>query len=103
SRYDDHVALRPFPTDALPISRHHHRLAQLNGFVVHDNAEAAALGDTVVVALPAAGLATTLPPAREAGRGKVVISTLVPLTVGGQIGRAHVWTPGTDPPRMPSS
>src|SRR5256712_1427898 len=48
-----------------------------------ENAEAAALGDVVVVALPATGLATTLPPAREACRGKVVISTVVPLTFGG--------------------
>jgi hypothetical protein len=47
------------------------------------NAEAAALGDVVVVALPAAGLAATLPPAREACRSKVVISTVVPLTFGG--------------------
>src|SRR5690349_6198206 len=48
-----------------------------------DNVEAAALGDVIVVALPAAGLAATLPPAREACRGKVVISTVVPLTFGG--------------------
>jgi 8-hydroxy-5-deazaflavin:NADPH oxidoreductase len=51
--------------------------------VGHDNAEAAALGDVVVVALPATGLAATLPPAREACRGKVVVSTVVPLTFGG--------------------
>lgn len=48
-----------------------------------ENAEAAALGDIVVVALPAAGLAATLPAAREACRGKVVVSTVVPLTFGG--------------------
>ena len=48
-----------------------------------DNVEAATLGDVVVVALPAAGLGATLPPAREACRGKVVISTVVPLTFGG--------------------
>src|SRR5881296_2935875 len=48
-----------------------------------ENAEAAALGDVVVVALPATGLATTLPPARAACRGKVVVSTVVPLTFGG--------------------
>src|SRR5215831_7116596 len=51
--------------------------------VGHENAEAAALGDIVVVALPAAGLSATLPPAREACRGKVVVSTVVPLTFGG--------------------
>jgi 8-hydroxy-5-deazaflavin:NADPH oxidoreductase len=51
--------------------------------VGHENAEAAALGEVVVIALPAAGLATTLPPAREACRGKVVISAVVPLTFGG--------------------
>jgi 8-hydroxy-5-deazaflavin:NADPH oxidoreductase len=48
-----------------------------------DNVEAAALGDVVVVALPAPGLAATLPPARDACRGKVVISTVVALTFGG--------------------
>jgi NADPH-dependent F420 reductase len=48
-----------------------------------ENAEAAALGDVVVVALPAAGLAATLPPVRAACRGKVVVSTVVPLTFGG--------------------
>jgi hypothetical protein len=48
-----------------------------------ENAEAAALGDVIVVALPATGLATTLPPAREACRGKVVVSAVVPLTFGG--------------------
>jgi NADPH-dependent F420 reductase len=51
--------------------------------VGHGNAEAAALGEVVVVALPAAGLATTLPQVRDACRGKVVISTVVPLTFGG--------------------
>jgi 8-hydroxy-5-deazaflavin:NADPH oxidoreductase len=48
-----------------------------------DNVEAAALGDIVVVALPAVGLGATLPPARQACRGKVVISTVVSLTFGG--------------------
>lgn len=48
-----------------------------------ENPEAARLGDVVVVALPAAGLATTLPGVREACRGKVVVSTVVPLTFGG--------------------
>jgi 8-hydroxy-5-deazaflavin:NADPH oxidoreductase len=48
-----------------------------------ENAEAAALGEVVVIALPAAGLAATLPPVREACRGKVVVSTVVPLTFGG--------------------
>jgi len=51
--------------------------------VGHENAEAASLGDVVVIALPAAGLGATLPPARDACRGKVVISTVVPLTFGG--------------------
>src|SRR5947199_131088 len=41
------------------------------------NAEAAALGDVVVIALPATGLAATLPPAREACRGKVVVSAVL--------------------------
>lgn len=47
------------------------------------NAEAARLGAVVVIALPAAGLAATLPDVREACRGKVVVSTVVPLTFGG--------------------
>jgi NADPH-dependent F420 reductase len=51
--------------------------------VGHTNAEAAALGDVVVVALPWAGLAATLPEAREACRGKAVVSAVVPLTFGG--------------------
>jgi hypothetical protein len=51
--------------------------------VGHTNAEAAALGEIVVVALPAAGLSNTLPEVRQACRGKVVVSTVVPLTFGG--------------------
>jgi NADPH-dependent F420 reductase len=47
------------------------------------NAEAARLGAVVVVALPAQGLAGTLPEVRDGCRGKVVISTVVPLTFGG--------------------
>ena len=47
------------------------------------NAEAARLGTVIVVALPAQGLPTTLPEVREGCRGKVVISTVVPLTFGG--------------------
>jgi 8-hydroxy-5-deazaflavin:NADPH oxidoreductase len=51
--------------------------------VGHSNREAAALGEVVVIALPAAGLSATLPELREECRGKVVISTVVPLTFGG--------------------
>jgi NADPH-dependent F420 reductase len=51
--------------------------------VGHTNAEAAALGEVVVVALPASGLGNTLPEVRQASRGKVVVSTVVPLTFGG--------------------
>jgi 8-hydroxy-5-deazaflavin:NADPH oxidoreductase len=51
--------------------------------VGHTNAEAARLGDIVVVALPATGLAGTLPELRETCRGKIVVSTVVPLTFGG--------------------
>jgi 8-hydroxy-5-deazaflavin:NADPH oxidoreductase len=50
--------------------------------VGHTNAEAASLGEVVVVALPADGL-HILADAREACRGKVVVSTVVPLTFGG--------------------
>jgi len=51
--------------------------------VGHTNAEAAELGDVVVIALPAAGLQTTLPEVASACRGKIVVSTVVPLTFGG--------------------
>ena len=51
--------------------------------VGHSNKEAAALGEVLVIALPANGLAATLPDVREACRGKVVVSTVVPLTFGG--------------------
>ena len=51
--------------------------------VGHTNAEAAGLGEVVVIALPASGLGNTLPEVREACRRKVVISTVVPLTFGG--------------------
>jgi NADPH-dependent F420 reductase len=47
------------------------------------NRDAAAAADIVVIALPANGLAATLPEVREACRGKVVVSTVVPLTFGG--------------------
>lgn len=47
------------------------------------NGEAAKAGDVVVLALPAGGLAGTLPEVKEACRGKVVVSTVVPLTFGG--------------------
>jgi NADPH-dependent F420 reductase len=45
--------------------------------------EAAELGEIVVLALPAAGLAATLPPVAASCRGKVVVSTVVSLTFGG--------------------
>ncbi len=51
--------------------------------VGHSNKEAAELGEVVVVALPANGLAATLPDVREACKGKVVVSTVVSLTFGG--------------------
>ena len=47
------------------------------------NAEAAQLGAVVVLALPASGLATTLPEVSAACRDKVVISTVVALSFGG--------------------
>jgi hypothetical protein len=49
----------------------------------HANKDAARLGEVVVVALPALGLAATLPEAHEGCRDKVVISTVVSLTFGG--------------------
>jgi len=51
--------------------------------VGHTNVEAAELGDVVVIALPALGLAATLPEVAPACRDKIVISTVVPLTFGG--------------------
>jgi NADPH-dependent F420 reductase len=47
------------------------------------NLDAATAAGVVVLTLPATGLAATLVPLREACRGKVVISTVVPLTFGG--------------------
>src|SRR3989338_936473 len=47
------------------------------------NREAAAAGAGGVVALPAAGLAATLPDVKDACRGKTVVCTVVPLTFGG--------------------
>jgi NADPH-dependent F420 reductase len=51
--------------------------------VGHTNLEAAELGEIIVVALPATGLAATLPELRAATGTKVVVSTVVPLTFGG--------------------
>ena len=47
------------------------------------NRDAAARAEIVVLTLPANGLAATLGDLKEACRGKVVISTVVPLTFGG--------------------
>jgi NADPH-dependent F420 reductase len=59
------------------------RLTGKDAITGASNAEAARLGAVVVIALPAEGLAHTLPEVREGCRGKVVISTVVPLTFGG--------------------
>ncbi len=47
------------------------------------NRKAASLGSVIVLAVPWTGLDATLPELREACRGKIVISTVVPLTFGG--------------------
>ena len=47
------------------------------------NLDAAAAAPVIVLTLPASGLAATLVPLKDACRGKVVISTVVPLTFGG--------------------
>ena len=47
------------------------------------NLDAASAATVVVLTLPATGLTATLVPLKEACRGKVVISTVVPLTFGG--------------------
>ncbi|MFQ5829054.1 MAG: NADPH-dependent F420 reductase [Candidatus Methylomirabilia bacterium] len=46
------------------------------------NADAADAGELVVLTMPYAGLAKTLTEAKGACRGKVVVSTVVPLTFG---------------------
>ncbi len=47
------------------------------------NRDAAARAEVIVLTLPAHGLAATLGDLKDACRGKVVISTVVPLTFGG--------------------
>ena len=47
------------------------------------NLDAATTAPVVVLTLPASGLAATLVPLKDACRGKVVISTVVPLSFGG--------------------
>jgi len=47
------------------------------------NKDAVATADLVVLTVPANGLAATLPELVEACRGKIVVSTVVPLTFGG--------------------
>ena len=54
--------------------------AQISGM---SNRDAVVAADVVVLTVPATGLATTLPDVRDACRGKVVVSTVVPLTFGG--------------------
>jgi len=49
----------------------------------HTNADAARIGEVIVLTLPATGLANTLGEVAEACRGKIVVSTVVPLTFGG--------------------
>ena len=66
-------------TKANELREHTHKVP----IIGESNAEAARLGTVIVVALPAQGLEATLPEVREGSRGKVVISTVVPLTFGG--------------------
>jgi NADPH-dependent F420 reductase len=47
------------------------------------NRDAAAAAEVVVLTVPATGLSATLPELREPCRGKIVVSTVVPLTFGG--------------------
>ena len=53
------------------------------------NVEVARAGELVVLALPYAGLAKTLPDVKDACQGKVVVSAVVPLTFG----TARLFTP----------
>jgi NADPH-dependent F420 reductase len=64
---------------AIELRERSHKLT----IIGHTNLEAAELGEVVVVALPATGLDATLPELHAATRGKVVVSTVVPLTFGG--------------------
>ena len=66
-------------TKATELREHTHKVP----IIGESNAEAARLGTVIVVALPAQGLEATLPEVRDGCRGKVVISTVVPLTFGG--------------------
>jgi NADPH-dependent F420 reductase len=59
------------------------QLAGVAGITGESNVEAARQGEVVVLALPAQGLSSTLPELRDGCRGKVVVSTVVPLTFGG--------------------
>jgi len=64
------------------------RAAELSGQAgraigASSNRDAAMAADVVVLALPASGLAATLGELRDACRGKVVVSTVVPLSFGG--------------------
>jgi NADPH-dependent F420 reductase len=47
------------------------------------NRDAASAADLVALTVPASGLEATLPELKDACRGKVVVSTVVPLTFGG--------------------
>ncbi len=47
------------------------------------NRDTAAAAEVVVLTVPASGLGATLPELREPCRGKIVVSTVVPLTFGG--------------------
>jgi hypothetical protein len=47
------------------------------------NRAAVEAGEIAVLAVPANGLAATIPEIRDACRGKIVVSTVVPLTFGG--------------------
>jgi hypothetical protein len=57
--------------------------------VGESNHEAAQLGEVVVLAVPWTAVAATLPDLAGPCRGKVVVSTLVPLTFGG----SRLFTP----------
>jgi NADPH-dependent F420 reductase len=59
--------------------------AQIPGSEVSglSNRDAVAAAELVVLTVPATGLASTLPDLADACRGKIVVSTVVPLTFGG--------------------
>src|SRR5947208_179366 len=74
---------RPLQATILAVAAELAEITRKMPIMGESNMEAAKLGAVVVLALPASGLATTLPEVSDACRDKVVISTVVALAFGG--------------------